>query len=98
MVYLLGILRHCAEYLSGPLQAIFNKSIELDCFPSAWKKSFIIPLLKTGNKLEVYNYRSIAKLNAVPKLFEKIVTDTLYHQISSILTLTWLSKIMFNLY
>lgn len=80
------ILRNCAVHLCGPLTAIFNKSIELGLMPSVWKKSYITPLFKSGSKLEVSNYRGIAKLNAIPKLFEKIITDCLCHQISSILS------------
>ena len=52
-------IRHCSENLSGPVKAIFNKSIELGYFPTAGNKSFIIPLFKAGNKLEVSNYRGI---------------------------------------
>ena len=74
------ILRHCSVNLSGPLTAIFNKSSELGYFPTAWKKSFIIPLFKADNKLKAFSYKVIAKLNAIPKLFDKIVTDSLYHQ------------------
>ncbi|KNC31295.1 hypothetical protein FF38_14429 [Lucilia cuprina] len=77
------ILKHCAETLYVPLTDIFNKSIELGYLPRIWKKSFIIPLFKSGSKLEVSNYRGIAKLNAIPKLLEKILLDNLSHQVSS---------------
>ena len=66
------ILKYFSENLSGPLTAIFNKSIDQGYFPTAWKKSFIIQLFKAGNKLEVSNYRGIAKFNAIPKLLKKL--------------------------
>ena len=52
-------------------------------FPEIWKKSFIIPLFKSGSKSNISNYRGIAKLSVIPKLLEKIITDILSHQISS---------------
>lgn len=55
-------------------------------FPKFWRASFIIPLFKSGNKSNVSNYRGIAKLSAIPKLFEKCITDFLVHQISSLIT------------
>ena len=45
-----------------------------------------IPLFKSGSKSLISNYRGIAKLNTIPKLFEKIIYDMLSHQISSILS------------
>lgn len=80
------VLKNCAEALCGPLTVIFNKSIELCYLPPEWKKSFIIPIFKSGSKLEISNYRGIAKLNAVPKLLEKILSDSLSHQITSLLS------------
>ncbi|XP_075157525.1 uncharacterized protein LOC142230782 [Haematobia irritans] len=45
-----------------------------------------VPLHKSGRPFDVSNYRGIAKLNAIPKVFEKMdVTDVLSHSISSIL-------------
>lgn len=80
------LLKNCAESLCGPLTTIFNTSIKLCYLPLEWKKSFIIPLFKSGSKLEVSNYRGIAMLNAIPKLLEKILTDSLSHQTSSLLS------------
>ena len=65
---------------------MFNTSIKFGYFSKHWRESFIIPLLKSGSKLEVKNYRGIAKLSTIPKLFEKLITDSVCHQLSSITT------------
>lgn len=44
-------------------------------FPNMWKSSYLLPLFKSGNKCDVNNYRGIAKLSCIPKLFEKIIYD-----------------------
>lgn len=80
------ILKKCSHLLHTPLTYLFNKSIKLCYFPTFWKESFIIPLFKSGSKKDVSNYRGIAKLSAIPKLFEQILYDTLSHQTSSILS------------
>lgn len=65
---------------------MFNLSIKYGYFPTYWKDSYIIPLFKSGNKSGVTNYRGIAKLSTIPKLFEKCLTDQLCHKISSVLS------------
>lgn len=81
-----NILKNCADSLSYPLTILFNHSLRTGYLPSLWKESYIIPLYKSGNKNSVSNYRGIAKLSAIPKLLEKIITDSLSHQVSSILS------------
>ena len=51
-----------------------------------WKKSYIIPLHKSGSLTNVSNYRGIAKLSAIPKLFEKLITAVISQKIQSILS------------
>lgn len=80
------ILKYCADELTKPLHILFNWSLKLGYFPKLWKKSFIIPLHKSGSLSCVTNYRGIAKLSAIPKLFEKIVTDNFTFQVSSIIS------------
>jgi len=43
-------------------------------------------LLKKGNQSDISNYRGIAKLSSIPKLFEKIVTCQLQHHCRSIIS------------
>ena len=45
---------------------------------SGWNISSISPIFKSGNKHDVKNYRGIAKINVLPKLFESIVKDKIY--------------------
>ena len=80
------ILRNCAEMLSYPLTYLFNSSLKYGYFPLLWKLSFIVPIHKSGGRSEVTNYRGIAKLNAIPKLFEKMVTDMLSRNLLSIIS------------
>ncbi|XP_070069982.1 uncharacterized protein [Drosophila takahashii] len=81
-----SVLKYCADPLSVPLTMIFQKSIHLCTFPAVWKESFIIPLHKKGSKSDIMNYRGIAKLSAIPKLFEKLICDQLQHQCRSLLS------------
>lgn len=68
-------LRRCADSLAVPLCLIFNKSLENSIFLSQWKLSYIRPLFKSGNRTDVSNYRGIARLSFIPKLFEALVCD-----------------------
>jgi len=61
---------------------IFNKSLGLGYFPNIWKKSFVTPVHKSGDKHNVINYRPISKMSIIPKMFEALITKKL----SSIMT------------
>jgi hypothetical protein len=62
---------------------IFNKSLATGSFPDNWKKSFLTPFYKSGGRGNVANYRGIAILSFIPKLFEKIVCDKLNLKLTS---------------
>lgn len=80
------VLIKCADALTFPLTMLFNLSIKFGFFPEIWKNSYIIPLFKSGSKTEIANYRGIAKLCTIPKLFEKLVCDHLSHHVSSLVS------------
>ena len=64
--------------LIRPLWLLFNnKSLSTGRFPTNWKSSLVLPIFKNGSRNNIENYRPIAILNAIPKLFEKIVTQKL---------------------
>jgi hypothetical protein len=71
-------LKNCADNLALPLSFIFNKSLATGTFPNNWTKSYLTPIYKSGGRSNIANYRGIAILSSIPKLFEKLVWDKLY--------------------
>ncbi len=78
----LKIVKHSAPAIVSPLLELMklaSKSI-----PLAWKKSLITPLHKSGDRHLTKNYRPIANLPSLSKLFEKLILarlDRLYPDI-----------------
>ena len=64
----------------GPsLAYIFKSWIDAEIFPNEWKIANVSPLLKTGSKPELGNYRPISVLPLVSKIFQKYFYRQLYH-------------------
>lgn len=76
------VLKNCAGSLSKPLQMIINQSLLQATCPECWKKSFIFPVHKKGNKSDVTNYRGITSLCAGSKLMESLVGRSLQRSVS----------------
>ena len=45
--------------------------------PAIWKKSYITPIFKNGNRRNVINYRPIAIMGSISKIFDAIMADKL---------------------
>jgi len=73
----LFILKNRIGVLCEPLKIIFNKSLSTGVFSHRWKLAIVSPIFKSGYKNIVSNYRPIAKLSNVSKLFEPSVAKQL---------------------
>ena len=70
-------LKLVAEEISAPLTYIINLSIKQGKFPTQWKLSKIIPLLKKESPLLPKNYRPVAILSTCSKVLERAVFNQL---------------------
>lgn len=75
------LLKNLATEFAAPLFWHYNMSLETGKFPKGWKKSFLIPIYKSGKKSDVRNYRGIAIISCIPKLFESIINRCVFNQI-----------------
>jgi hypothetical protein len=67
------MLKEVMHEVAHPLCLLFNKSLQERKFPKDWKLAHVIPISKSGDKSLVSNYRPIALLCTVSKIFEKVV-------------------------
>lgn len=79
-------IKTCSKQLSHPVFLLFKTSLTTGIMPRAWKKSFVVPIHKSGDKHNARNYRGISKLSVLPKVFEKIVYDQITPIINPVLT------------
>ena len=68
------MLKNTADTVYLPLKYIFNHSLRILKYPSCWKIANVLSLFKKGA-----NYRPIALLSCVGKVFERIVFKYIYN-------------------
>lgn len=66
-------LKNLSEIVSLPLSNLINSMIEQGICPTAFKHAIIKPLFKTGDPLDISNYRPISLLSTLSKVFEKVL-------------------------
>ncbi len=67
------VIKDALPYILQPLTDIVNCSLRESSFPSAWKLSEVIPLLKEGDHEIAKNNRPISLLLATSKICERVV-------------------------
>jgi hypothetical protein len=75
------IQKNCAPALALPLCLLFNRSVVSCVFPDRWKLLFVTPIFKSWKRNDVSNYRGIAILSMVGKLFELLVYRYMYEDL-----------------
>jgi hypothetical protein len=80
------LLKECRMALAKPLFLIYNHSLNTGCFPELWKIARIVPVYKSGNKMDVSNFRPISILSCFAKIFESLVYKHLYHYLKPVIS------------
>ena len=65
---------------------IFSRSLQDGIFPTLWKKSFVNPVHKQGDRTSVLNYRPICLLSPIASLLEHIINTKLISYISPLIS------------
>lgn len=73
------MLKYTANSVCVPLSYIFDCSMRTSKFPSCWKVANVLAFFKKGDISMVSNYRPIALLSCVGKVFERIVYKHIFN-------------------
>ena len=71
------LVKLAGAHIASPLQQIINDSFLNGCFPSKLKIQKIIPLFKSGSRLNITNYRPISMLPIFSKIVEQVMLSRL---------------------
>ena len=77
------MLKKTCDTVCVPLSLLFNLSFSKAQFPTQWKIASVMPLFKNGDKTSASNYRPIALLSTVGKVFERIVFKEVFNYLIS---------------
>jgi hypothetical protein len=77
------LLKKISSTLLTPLCHIFTRSLNSGIVPAKLKIAKVIPLYKSGDCLDMNNYRPISLLSSFSKILEKIVHSRLYDYLDS---------------
>lgn len=75
------LLKDGKNVLMRPLCHLFNVALKCSTYPPQWKLSRVTPIPKSSNKTLVEDYRPIAILPTLAKVFERIIHGKLHRQI-----------------
>ena len=70
-------MKDAAKALAGPLAHLINLSFKQSTFPRRLKIAKVIPLLKSGPRKNLDNYRPISILPTLSKIFERVAYEQL---------------------
>ena len=72
------IFKLLSKIISIPLCKLINFSFHTGTFPNSFKIARITPIFKKGNRQNPNNYRPIASLPFISKIFERSMANKLF--------------------
>ena len=82
------LLKKCAIALYQPLHHLFSLSLCQHYIPLEWRTHLIRPILKSGEREKVSNYRPISLLCVVSKVLERLVYNNIIDFVTSFISTT----------
>ena len=76
-------LKTGADVLAEPLTYIYNLLLRTSIVPTAWKSATVTPLDKSGSLSDPNNFRPIAVVPAVMKIFERAIHKQIYKHLTT---------------
>ena len=71
------MIKNSREIITPCLLKILNCILSQPIYPKCWKISFLKPIFKSKSPLDPNNYRGIAMMSCLGKLFNKILSNRL---------------------
>ena len=71
-------IKHCFGELCGPLEYLFDSSLQSGVFPDIMKIAIASPVFKTGDTADISNYHPIYVLPHFSKILERVMYNRLY--------------------
>ena len=62
------MLKVCGNSILEPLELILKSCLESATFPSKWRKAYVVPVHKKGDKQSLKNYRPISLIAICGKI------------------------------
>ena len=75
------MIQLCGDQIITPLEIIYKNCVSQSIYPTAWKRSNVVPIHKKGNKNDIKNYRPISLLPIFSKIFEKLIFNAIYNHL-----------------
>ena len=81
------VIKKCISFFAPILTKLFNICIANAFYPAIWKTNFVTPVFKTGDRLDITNYRPISILSPVASIFDSLITTRLKSCINAQITM-----------
>lgn len=78
------MLKEISENILDVLLHIINLSFQSGVFPDKLKHAVVIPIYKTGSRVQCNNYRPISLLSCFSKVFEKIMKQKIINFLNKV--------------